>query len=140
MSREQERDDLLVGHREDHVALAAVLEPDQLRADLVVAAALLPDLGRMDDRHLHLLAADPVLLLADDLLDPLADPLAERQQRVDPRPELADVAGPERAAGATPSRRRPGSSRSVVKKSWLRRIARRIPAAAPPARPAGIAC
>jgi hypothetical protein len=34
MSRSRQRDDLLVGHREDHVALAAVLEPEQLRADL----------------------------------------------------------------------------------------------------------
>ena len=92
---EQDRDDLLVGHREDHVALAAVLEPDQLRPDLEVAAALLPDLRRMDDRHLHLLGADPVLLLADDLLDALAGPEAQRQQRVDPRPERADVARPE---------------------------------------------
>jgi hypothetical protein len=40
----------------------------------------------MDDRHLHLLAADPVLLLADDLLDAVVDALAERQQRVDPEP------------------------------------------------------
>ena len=52
----------------------------------VVAAALPPEVGRMDDRHLHLLAADRVHLLADDLLDPLVDPEAERQQRVDPEP------------------------------------------------------
>ena len=47
----------------------------------------------MDDRHLDLLAADRVLLLADHLLDAVVDPLAERQQRVDPGAELADVAG-----------------------------------------------
>ena len=47
----------------------------------------------MDDRHLHLLRADPVLLLADDLLDAVVDPLAQGQQRIDARPELADVAG-----------------------------------------------
>ena len=46
----------------------------------------------MDDRHLHLLAADGVLLLADDLLDAVADALAERQQRVDPGAQLAQVA------------------------------------------------
>ena len=45
----------------------------------------------MDDRHLHLLAADRVHLLADDLLDPPVDPEAERQERVQPRAELADV-------------------------------------------------
>ena len=92
------RDDLLVGHREDHVPLAAVLEPDQLRPDLRVPAALLPDLGGMDDGHLHLLPADRVDLLAHDLLDAVADLLAERQQRVDPRAELAQVAGAEQEA------------------------------------------
>ena len=90
---EQQADDLLVGHRQDHVAAVAVLEPGQLRPDRVVAAARPPDVGRVDDRHLDLLAADRVLLLADDLLDPVVDPLAERQQRVDPGAELADVAG-----------------------------------------------
>ena len=74
---------------------AAVLEPGQLGPDRVVAAARLPDVGRVDDRHLHLLAADPVDLLADDLLDPLVDAEAERQQRVDPGAELADVARPD---------------------------------------------
>ena len=90
---EQDGDDLLVGHREHHVALAAVLEADELRPDLEPAPALLPDLRRMDDGHLHLLAADRVHLLADDLLDPVADPLAERQQRVEAGPERPDVAG-----------------------------------------------
>ena len=42
--------------------------------------------------------ADPVHLLADDLLDPLVDPEAERQQRVDPGAELADVARPDEQA------------------------------------------
>ena len=77
---EQQRHDLLVGHGEDHVPLAAVLEADHLRPDLVVAAALLPDLRRVDNRHLHLLATDPVHLLADDLFDPLRDPEPERQE------------------------------------------------------------
>jgi hypothetical protein len=64
----------------------------------------------VDDRHLHLLGADPVLLLADDLLDALVDRDAERQQRVDARTELADVA-------ARSSRRCDGISASV----WVRR-------------------
>ena len=96
--REEQPDDLLVGHRQDHVPAVAVLEPGQLRADRVVAPARPPDVGRVDDRHLHLLAADPVHLLADDLLDPLVDPEAERQERVDPRAELADVARPQEQA------------------------------------------
>ena len=91
--REQDPDDLFVGHREDHVPTIPILEPGQLRADGVVAAAGAPDIGRVDDRHLHLLRPDPVLLLADDLLDPVVDALAQRQERVDARPQLADVAG-----------------------------------------------
>ena len=91
----EDADDLLVGHREDHVAAIAVLEAGQLRADRVIAAARPPDVGGKNDRHLHLLAADPVLLLADDLLDTVVDPLAEWQEGIDPRPERTDVAGPE---------------------------------------------
>ena len=70
------------------------------------------------------------MLLADDLLDALVDPEAERQQRVDPRAELADVAGPEqqRCDGISASA---GSSRSVVKKRWDRRMPRRIAGATP---------
>jgi hypothetical protein len=49
----------------------------------------------VDDRHLHFLPTDRVDLLADDLLDAVVHALAERQQRVDPRAELADVAGPD---------------------------------------------
>ena len=89
---EEQGDDLLVGHRQDHVPSVAILEPGQLRSDRVEPAARAPDVGGVDDRHLQLLAADRVLLLADDLLDPVVDPLAERQQRVDAGPELADVA------------------------------------------------
>ena len=39
-------DDLLVGHREDHVAAVAVLEPPQLWPDRVVPPARPPDIGR----------------------------------------------------------------------------------------------
>ena len=107
---QQQADDLLVGHRQDHVAAVAVLEPGQLGPDRVVAAARPPDVGRVDDRHLHLLAADPVHLLADDLLDALVDPEPERQQRVDPGAELADVAGPDEQ----PVRRHLGVGRVVA--------------------------
>ena len=113
---EEDADDLLVGHREDHVPAVAVLEATQLRPDRVVPAARPPDVGRVDDRHLHLLAADPVLLLADDLLDPVADPLAQRQQRVDAGAELAHVARPAGAGDATASRPRPGR-----RGAWRRR-------------------
>ncbi len=92
---QQDPDDLLVGHREHHVPPVAVLEPGQLGPDRVVAAARPPDVGGVDDRHLHLLAADPVLLLANDLLHAVVDALAQRQQRVDPGAQGTNVARPE---------------------------------------------
>ena len=95
---EEDRDDLLVGERQDHVPAIAVLEATQLRTDRVVATARPPHVRRVDDRHLHLLRADPILLFADDLLDPVVDPLAERQERVDAGPELAHVARPDEEA------------------------------------------
>ena len=126
---EEVGDDLLVGHREDHVAVAAVLEPDELGTDLLVAPALPPQVGRVDDRHLELLAADRVHLLADDLLDPLRHPEAERQERVDPGPELANVTGPQQQ----PMRRHLGLARIVAqaREEELRQAhRRRIPGAA----------
>ncbi len=105
---EEVGDHLLVGHGQHHVPPAAVLEPDQLGADLLVAARLLPQLGGMDHRHLHLLPADGVHLLADDLLDSLGDREAERQQGVDARAELPDIAGPHEELVRRPSRHRPG--------------------------------
>ena len=90
---QQVGNDLLVGHGQHHVPATAVLETDQLGADLGVAAGLLPELGGVDDRHLHLLAADPVDLLADHLLDALLHAEAQRQERVDAGPQLPHVAG-----------------------------------------------
>ena len=95
---EQVGNDLLVRHRKDHVAARAVLEAAHLDADLVVAPGLAPDVRRVDDRHEHLLAADRVHLLADDLLDALLHPESERQEGVDPGSELPDVAGAEKEA------------------------------------------
>ena len=86
-------DDLLVRHREDHVAVGAVLEAGQLRTDRVIPATLAPDLGRVDDRHQHLLPADRVHLLADDLLDLLDDAVTQRQQAEEPGAERSDHRG-----------------------------------------------
>ena len=84
---------LLVGHRQRQLGLLAVLELEQL-VDLV-AAGPPPELRRLEHRHQHLLAADRVDLLADDLLDPLHHPVAGRQERPQPGAELADQAGPD---------------------------------------------
>ncbi len=93
---EEQPHDFLMGHCQDHLPAGPVLEPRQLRPDRVVPATGLPDVGRMDNRHLDFLAADPIHLLADHLFDPLADPEAERQQRIDAGSELTDVAGPDK--------------------------------------------
>ena len=49
----------------------------------------------MDDRHQHLLPADGVHLLADDLLDLADHPPAERQQAEDAGAERADQRRPQ---------------------------------------------
>ena len=95
---QQVGDDLLVGHRQDHVAPGTILEPGELRPHRVVASRLAPQVRRLDHRHQQLLAADRVHLLADDGLDPAGHAPAERQQAVDARSQLADVAGPHEEA------------------------------------------
>ena len=60
---------LLVGHAEYHFGIVAVGEAQQLIADAIVTAGLIPQRSRHDNRELHLLAVDFVHLLAQDLLD-----------------------------------------------------------------------
>ena len=86
--RDVHRDALLVRHREDHVGAAAVVQLEQL-VDLVAARAP-PRLGRHEHRHEHLLRADRVELLADDLLDLAVHAPARRQPRPQPGADLAD--------------------------------------------------
>ena len=81
---------LLVRHREHEVAAVAIFQMEDLGN--VVAPALLPELGRRDQRRQHLLRADRVHLLADDLDDLLVDSPAQRQQREEPGADLAHVA------------------------------------------------
>ncbi len=87
------RQRFLVGHRQDQLGIAAIAKLEDLGD--VIAPGLLPQVGRRDDRHEHLLAADAIHLLADDLHDVLVDPPAGRQPRPQPRAELADEAGPD---------------------------------------------
>ncbi len=89
------RHHLLVGRAEQHVALVPVLDAQHLLAVGVVAAALAPQVGRLDRRHQDLDRPGPVLLLAHDLLDLAQHPVAERQPGVDARRFLADHAGPQ---------------------------------------------
>ena len=89
--RDVARDDLLVGHREHEVGAAAVLELEQLLD--VVAPRAAPGLGGLEDRHQHLLAADRVHLLADDLDDPLVHAPPGRKPAPEARAHLPDQPG-----------------------------------------------
>ena len=96
----EERHRLLVRPREHERPAAAVVQVEEDRD--VDPAGRLPKLGRRQGRSAHLLAADRVDLLADDLLDPHVDPPAERQHRPQPGADLPDEA----AADEQPVRRR----------------------------------
>ena len=85
-----EADGLLVRQRQHEVGALAVLQPEHLLD--VVASGRLPELERRQHRHQHLLRADRVHLLADDLLDLPVDPPAERQERPDTGGHLTDEA------------------------------------------------
>ena len=83
-------DDLLVGERQHQVRALAVLELEQL-VD-VVAARAPPDLGRVQDRHQHLVRADRVEFLAHDLHRLLLHAPARREPAPEARADLADHA------------------------------------------------
>src|SRR4029453_10049822 len=74
------------------------------------AAGALPEVGGREGRHEHLLRADRVHLLADDLLDLPVHPPAERQERPDACADLADEAAADEPLGA----RRLGVGRGVA--------------------------
>src|SRR3990172_12453430 len=67
----------LVGHAQTVVALAAILEPEHLVADLLPASAFLPEVARVEDRQVELLSADAHHLLADDGFDLARSPKTE---------------------------------------------------------------
>ena len=100
-----EGDRLLVRHRQDVVPAGAVVEVEDLR-DLDPPGRL-PQLGGRQDGHQHLLAADRVHLLADDLLDLPVDAPAERQERPEAGADLADEAAAHEQLVADAPRRRP---------------------------------
>ena len=81
---------LLVGRAVQHLALVPVGDAQHFRAVGLVAAALPPQLRRLDGRHQHLEAAGRVLLLADDPLDVAQHPQAQRQPAIDAGAGLAD--------------------------------------------------
>ncbi len=84
---------LLVGRAVEHLAVMPVANAQHLGTVSVVAAALAPQLGRLQRRHQHFLRARAVLLLPNDLLDLLEHSEAQRQPGVDPGRGLAHQAG-----------------------------------------------
>ena len=66
-----------------NLALVAVGDAQHLRAVGVVAAAFAPEVGELQRRHQQFQRAGAVLLLANDLLDLLQHPEAERQPGID---------------------------------------------------------
>ena len=92
---EDRGDQLLIGRAVEHLALVAVADAQHLLAVDLVAAAFLPDLGRLDRGHQELERAGAVLFLAHDLLDLAQHPEPERQPRIDAGARLANHAGPQ---------------------------------------------
>ena len=86
-----EGEGLLVGQRQHELAARAILHVEDLGDR--VAAGRLPELDRREHRREPLLRADRRHLLTDDLLDLPVNAPAERRERPETRPELADVAG-----------------------------------------------
>ena len=87
-----EGEHLLVRRPEQVVVALAVLEPEDAVAVVGPAAGRLVGLARQQRRELQLLRADRVHLVADDLLDLLVDPQAQRQPGVDAGRRATDVA------------------------------------------------
>ncbi len=88
-----ERDRLLVRRGEHELPLRAVAQLHE-HVEGVVAAASLPELSRRQDRHRHLLSADRVHLLADDLHDLLVHAPAGGKVRPETGADLPDQPGP----------------------------------------------
>jgi hypothetical protein len=90
----------LVGHGQHHVAVATVLEPAHFGTDLIVPARFPPDIGGVNDRHQHFLAADGVDFFPDDLLDLTHGAPAQGQQAEDTGAEGPNHGGAEHQAMA----------------------------------------
>ena len=73
------RNHLLMRRSHAELAVMAILDTDHLRAVSAPAPTLLPEFGRLEDRHHDLLSACRIHLLTDDLLD-LADRTPRKRQ------------------------------------------------------------
>ena len=85
--------DLLVGHAQHHVPVVAIPKARHVAADLIPAARLLPQLGRMYHGQGHLLAADGIHLSTKDLFDLLFGAQRQREKIKNPSGDLVNHAG-----------------------------------------------
>ena len=83
---------LLVGHAQHHVGAGAILEAQQLAADGVEAAGLLPQARGHGHREHHFLTVDAIHFLADDPFDLGGDALGDGEQGEDAVAHGLDVA------------------------------------------------
>src|SRR6266545_1405873 len=83
----------IFGRPVEHLAVVPVFYAQHFRPVGVVAAALAPQVGRLDGRHQDFLGTRAVLLLAHDALDVLQHAEAQGQPGIDAGRGLADQAG-----------------------------------------------
>ena len=95
LTRRKPGDDLLVGHRQHHLPIPAVAQPDQLPPRRSVPARPLPHVGGLHHGHRNLLPANRVHLFPQNAFDLPDRPPGQRQIREHPRRQLPDEPGPE---------------------------------------------
>ena len=86
-------DDLFVGGSQAEGSFVAILKPQQLGAKVLPASRLPPQLRRLDTGHGDFQRSGAVHLLADDPLDPVQHPNAERKPAIQPGCEPAHDSG-----------------------------------------------
>ena len=118
LARGKARHHLLMGHGEHHFAVAAVLKARQLGADRLVAAALLPDLGRVHDGQGDLRPADGRQLLAEYLLNAQHRLPAEGQVGEDRPGRSGGRSPPAAGTGGRRPRPRPGRPAASRRTAW----------------------
>ena len=115
---DQEREHLLVRRPEQVVGALAVVQPEDAVAVLGPAAGGLVGLRGQQRREVHLLGADGVHLVADDLLDAAQHSVAQRQPGVEARGRPGGCSRRGRAAGGWAPRRRLGPRAGCARTGW----------------------
>src|SRR6266481_8422454 len=85
-------ENLLVSHTEPHLGVFAIPELEHILAHHFPPARFFPEFGRLQRGQKKLLAANAVHLFADDLHYLETHSLSQREQRINSRGQLANVA------------------------------------------------